>query len=332
MSAGAFIRSAFRFALGLSAPISIGCTVTHRCNLHCSYCDFPGHAGEEMDTGEWKQALSEFARGGTLRFGFSGGEPLLRDDIGELISHARSQGTKTTLCSNGILAPERMGELRDLDIYTTSLDAASAEIHDAQRRSAGSFEKAIRGIEAALAAGKEVKTLTVLTPRNLGEVSGILRLADEMGFKAGFQPATSAPLASEMAAGLAPKAEEFHEVVDFLIAARKQGRNVLSSPASLHQMKNYPLLGGPGQCKAAGRYFGYVDPRGSVFPCHLEYSSAPGAHPSGREIGYLNAFHECRQWAPACKGCYIVPLTEMNMIFSLRPTALLDQVRTTIAG
>lgn len=321
------VKSGLRFIARMPAPISVGCTLTHRCNMHCAYCDFPAHATEELSTGEWKTAITQFARAGTIRFGFSGGEPLLRNDVAEIIAHARATGAKTTLCSNGILVPDRIGELRALDIYTTSLDGASAEIHDAQRKLPGSFEKALRGIEAALSAGKQVKTLTVLTPQTLGEVEGILYIADRMGFKAGFQPATPARLASDKVPSLTPPTEEVHEVARFLMDAKKKGRNVISSRAALARMLQYPHHDGGSQCQAAGKYFCYVGPRGEVFPCHITYDPREGAHPSGKDLGYVQAFESCRDGCDACPGCYIVPLTEMNLLFGLRPTTLWEQVR-----
>lgn len=331
MNYRALAISGVKYLAGMPAPVSVGCVLTHRCNLHCEYCNFPGNLTEEMTTEEWKGAIDEFTRAGTIRFGFTGGEALLREDAPELLRHAKRTGATTTLCSNGILVPERIDELDGLDIYTTSLDGANAEIHDAQRRSRGNFEKAIRGIELALSAGKQVKTLTVLTPRNLDEVPGILDLADEMGFEAGFQPASNASLASPDAPSLAPEAAKFHEVGEFLAGALKEGRNLLSSKTSVEHMLHYPEGEGGDLCWAAGKYFCYIDPAGAVFPCHFVYHPEPGAHPSGRELGYVNAFRECRSCADSCPGCYIVPYNEMNNLFRLSPSTLWKQVRSALS-
>ena len=67
-------------------PLSICLTLTRRCNQQCQYCDFIEEETIEMSTTEWRQIIDEFIDNGTLRFGFAGGEPLLREDAGELLS------------------------------------------------------------------------------------------------------------------------------------------------------------------------------------------------------------------------------------------------------
>ncbi|HYR58885.1 MAG TPA: radical SAM protein, partial [Chthoniobacteraceae bacterium] len=75
-------------------PYALLAELTYRCPLHCPYCSNPvGYpAGEELPAGEWRRVIREAAALGVLHAGFSGGEPLARADLGELIAEARAAG------------------------------------------------------------------------------------------------------------------------------------------------------------------------------------------------------------------------------------------------
>jgi pyrroloquinoline quinone biosynthesis protein E len=91
-----------------SAPLWLLAELTYRCPLHCAFCynpvDFATH-GAELDTDAWRTVISEARALGAAQIGFSGGEPLLRDDLEELVGHARSLGFYTNLITSG--GPER---------------------------------------------------------------------------------------------------------------------------------------------------------------------------------------------------------------------------------
>jgi pyrroloquinoline quinone biosynthesis protein E len=117
-------------------PYALLAEVTYRCPLHCPYCSNPVAypSGEELRTDEWQRVIREAAALGVLHAGFSGGEPLARRDLGELIAAARSAGLYTNLITSGVgLSRERIGELRDagLDSLQLSFQADTPELADA---------------------------------------------------------------------------------------------------------------------------------------------------------------------------------------------------------
>src|SRR5438046_6672159 len=76
-------------------PYSLLAELTHRCPLHCPYCSNPTQLAsprDELGTGEWKRVLVEAAEIGVLHVGFSGGEPLQRKELAELVAEARAAG------------------------------------------------------------------------------------------------------------------------------------------------------------------------------------------------------------------------------------------------
>jgi MoaA/NifB/PqqE/SkfB family radical SAM enzyme len=81
---------------------------------------------------------------------FSGGEPLVRNDIWELLGYARSKGLKTALSSNGVLITKDITKkIKDLGVEYVgiSLDGAGEKIHDAVRNQPGSFRKSVQALK-----------------------------------------------------------------------------------------------------------------------------------------------------------------------------------------
>src|SRR2546427_12996521 len=99
----------------VSNPLALIAEVTHRCPLHCVYCSNPVQlAGTEADlsTGEWKSVFQQAGKLGMLHVHFTGGEPLARTDLTELIAAARAAGLYTNLITSGIgLSDERLDTL-----------------------------------------------------------------------------------------------------------------------------------------------------------------------------------------------------------------------------
>src|SRR6266853_5838645 len=86
-------------------PYSLLAEITHRCPLHCPYCSNPAQlasAGHELTTGEWIRVICQAAELGALHVGFSGGEPLQRPDLCQLVGTARAAGLFTNLITSAI--------------------------------------------------------------------------------------------------------------------------------------------------------------------------------------------------------------------------------------
>jgi pyrroloquinoline quinone biosynthesis protein E len=104
--------------------------LTYRCPLHCPYCSnpvaYPG--GRELSTAEWCRVAGESSRLGVLQAGFSGGEPLLRADLPELIAAFRAAGLYTNLITSAVgLTRKRAEELRDAGLDNIQISFQSDE-------------------------------------------------------------------------------------------------------------------------------------------------------------------------------------------------------------
>src|ERR1039458_9420846 len=98
-----------------SNPLALIAEITHRCPLHCVYCSNPlelTSRKEELATDDWLRVFSEAAVLGVLHLHLTGGEPLARPDLAEMIEGARQSRLYTNLITSGIgLSPERLAQL-----------------------------------------------------------------------------------------------------------------------------------------------------------------------------------------------------------------------------
>ncbi|KAF1022547.1 MAG: putative mycofactocin radical SAM maturase MftC [Paracidovorax wautersii] len=117
-------------------PLWLLAELTYRCPLHCVFCYNPlGYANvrDELDTGEWVDVLRQARALGAAQLGFSGGEPLLREDLEELVAEARRLGFYTNLITSGVgLTEQRIGALKaaGLDHIQLSFQDSTREMND----------------------------------------------------------------------------------------------------------------------------------------------------------------------------------------------------------
>ena len=152
--------------------------VGRRCNLHCVHCysdssnrEFSG----ELTTGEGKALLDDLAGFGIPALLLSGGEPLLRPDIFELIEHGRAKGLRITLSTNGtLITPEVARRIEELGVSYVgiSLDGIG-RTNDMFRGHKGAFDKAMAGFRNCKAVGQRAGLRMTLTRRNCQDLDGI---------------------------------------------------------------------------------------------------------------------------------------------------------------
>ncbi len=156
---------------------------TRRCNLRCAHCylasdNAPGR--DEMTTSQCISLLDDLAAADVPVVLFSGGEPLMRDDIAELITHARGLGMRAVLSTNGtLITPETAKRLAEAGaLYAgVSLDGMR-DTNDAFRGVDGAFELALAGIRNCLAMGLKAGLRLTMTRRNLDDLPAIFDLIE----------------------------------------------------------------------------------------------------------------------------------------------------------
>lgn len=157
---------------------------TQRCNLKCVHCysHSTGKTGaNELTTAEAKTVIADIAGFGSPVILFSGGEPLSRPDVIELIEFSVSKGLRAVLSTNGtLITEERAQQLKQVNLsyVGVSLDGLQ-QVNDAFRGVDGAFQRALKGIRNCREAGIKVGLRFTINKRNASEVEPIFRLLEE---------------------------------------------------------------------------------------------------------------------------------------------------------
>ncbi len=314
--------------LGRRVPLNVMLAVTNRCVGNCSYCRIPQRGEEEMTQSDICDIIDEISALGCQRLGLWGGEPLLRDDIGDIVLYAKKKRLFVTLDSNGFLLPQKQYLLRELDHLILALDGDEAA-HDANRGQ-GSFQKAMAAVEAA--AGRlPVWTITVLTKHNLRSLDFILETAARYGMLATFQVLHHNDVLARPYGHLRPSDEASREFIRAVIDRKKRGAPVASTYRYLEHVLRWPDLSVAtsktplrgAQCWA-GRLYCNVDTDGSLYPCSLMVGK--GEAPNVLELGFKEAFASLA--TDGCRSCCASCFTEYNYLFSLDVRTVVQWVRS----
>jgi MoaA/NifB/PqqE/SkfB family radical SAM enzyme len=105
------MKSIIKVVAKRKVPLRVSYFCTFRCNLRCEYCGLWKTKRNEMTTEQAKSMIGDFASAGTMFWMFTGGEPMLRRDIGELVSEARGSGMVVGLVTNGTMLTRKLDEL-----------------------------------------------------------------------------------------------------------------------------------------------------------------------------------------------------------------------------
>ena len=171
-------------------PVLSEIALTYRCNLACRFCYAScgcrkDESAKELGTAEIKKILDIIAGEAEIpSVSFTGGDPLLRPDIAELVAHAKRRGLWVNLITNGTLAtPETAGALKlaGLDSAQVSIEAGEAGLHDRIAAVPGAFALTMAGLRNFRAAGIRVHTNTTVSALNKAAVEEIAGLVKELG-------------------------------------------------------------------------------------------------------------------------------------------------------
>ncbi|MCI0654869.1 MAG: pyrroloquinoline quinone biosynthesis protein PqqE [Methylococcaceae bacterium] len=169
----------------ISKPRWLLAELTYACPLQCPYCsnpvDFAAH-NQELDTEDWLRVLSEARSMGAVQLGFSGGEPLVRQDLGVLVKHARKLGYYSNLITSAYgMSEDRIIELKEsgLDHIQISIQASSRELSD-YIAGATSFDNKRKVARLVKKHGYPMVLCVVIHKQNIHQMDSILDMAEEL--------------------------------------------------------------------------------------------------------------------------------------------------------
>jgi len=172
--------------INITPPRWLLAELTYKCPLQCPYCsnplDYAQHK-DEISTEDWKRVLSEARKMGAVQLGFSGGEPLTRPDLAELVQHSRGLGYYTNLITSGYgLTEARILKLKEagLDHIQISIQASTQDLNDhiAGTESFQSKQEVARLVKKH---GYPMVLCVVIHRENIHQMPEILAMAEELG-------------------------------------------------------------------------------------------------------------------------------------------------------
>jgi pyrroloquinoline quinone biosynthesis protein E len=329
--------------MNLPRPYALLAEITYRCPLHCPYCSNPTHYCRatasvadpgfdrrsarptkigavaspdlhgELTTEEWKRVIREAAALGVLQIGFSGGEPLARPDLAELIRAAREAKLYTNLITSGIgLDDDRLRALRDAGLDSIQLSFQSDESSLADEiAGARAHERKLDVAAKIRAAGIPLSLNFVIHRRNIDRLPQMIDLAEALGAeRVELANVQFYGWAFRNRAALLPTREQVDRARDIATAAKARlaGRiEIFYVLPDYYETRPKSCLNG------WGRRYLTVNPIGDVLPCPTASSAIPDLRFENvreraldwiwRESKSFNRFRGT-EWMPEpCRSC-----------------------------
>jgi len=297
-------------------PLGLILELTHRCPLQCPYCSNPlelERASTELDTQSWKRVLDEAAEIGVLQVHFTGGEPMSRRDLVELVAHAASRGLYTNIITSGVTLDDRMMAAlmqAGVDHIQLSFQDVDAAANDFLGGSPGAFAKKQLAAARIRGAGLPLTLNFVVHRDNADRVPRMIEMAEALGAdrteiahvqyygwglvnRAALLPSRAQLVASTLAVEEARARLSGRMVIDYVVP-------------DYHAERPKACMGG------WARRFINISPSGRAMPCHAAETLPGFTFPSVRETSIADIWHRSdaflrfrgTEWMPEpCQSC-----------------------------
>jgi len=309
---------------GRAFPVAMTFAVTYKCQCNCVHCSAGNHLKnnqKELTTQEAKKLIDDSLDMGVTIIAFTGGEPLLRKDIYELIAYVDQNKAMPIMFTNGLLlTDENIDKLADAGLYTlfVSLDSPNPEEHDQLRGMPGLYETAVRGLKRMKSRGVfvAISSYANRSGTEKGMYKKLYKLAQELGVHnlILFDSVPTGKLLKDTSEVLTPEQrEEITKYSEYIF------NNSIIPPLSSQSWQNSVegYLAGIG-CLAGNIQY-YVSAYGDVSPCDFSPLSFGNIrHESLKDIWRKITDHPafsyraqfCRMQHEKFRQCYIDPLPD----------------------
>ncbi|WP_321420267.1 radical SAM protein [uncultured Methanomethylovorans sp.] len=170
-------------ALGRYVPETVSFEITRKCKCQCAHCVISGGEGE-LDTSTVKKVIDEALDMGAFIITFTEGDPMLREDIFELIEYVNKERAIVNMYTPGTeMTQEAAKKLKEAGLYNLLISIYSTDPtkHDEVRRLDGAFDKATSAIKMGLKAGLLVTMCTHVSPKNIDDLPTMYEMAASLG-------------------------------------------------------------------------------------------------------------------------------------------------------
>jgi MoaA/NifB/PqqE/SkfB family radical SAM enzyme len=257
--------------------------LTRRCNFQCKGCTvWREQDPRELSTREVKAGLDILRQLGVIDVVLSGGNPLLRGDIDEIIEYA-SRFFLTTVYDNGSMAVEKIRALRHADLVAISIDSLDAEKNDYIRGVGGAWQKAMKAVEVLREEGISVGVAPTISQLNLYEILDFTKYFANRNIPVWYSLYSYDSSADQTHLfKIGREDDEFViadrkaivSLCDSLIKMKRTNSNILMTTKLLKAIRNFYQRGKRSwECRALQNFF-MIDHAGKVAGCHLHDPTA----------------------------------------------------------
>lgn len=313
--------SRYRWATGLALgaagakllrryrPLLLGWEVTRRCNATCRYCGHGEADDDELGTGEALALIGQMRAAGVRAVGLTGGEPLLRPDLPELVEALARERIATSLNTNGFRVSHHEATLRRLHAVKISLDGPRA-IHDSIR-GAGSWRRAVDAIDLCRRWSVPVTVQAVLSRDSLDTLDDLVQWCARRELPLVVNPLDPGQLAPGTGQDCVPDGASLRGAVEGLARLPRSTRPRVSR-AALRHLARWPSPT-PMRC-ASGRISARLRSNGDLVLCGQPPRRSRPI--SCRDRGLAAAFRELEP--VACASCWCALRVDANLGWSTR--------------
>lgn len=293
-------------------PLAVGWNITSRCNLRCKYCSYWRKECKELETKEIFGLVDELKRLNARFITFSGGEPLLRGDLEEIIEFTRSKNIYVVINSNGTLIKEQINKVQNANEIQLSLDGPK-EIHNFIRGE-GVYENVIEAIELCKKKNIRLNLVTVISNINIPYINHILGIAGKYKIGVYFQPVCLENYYPNKEDSLAPEQIRYKNTIRYLIKKKKRGfRFINNSISGLRHLFHWPnpkkifCLANLLHCS--------IEPDGRIFICDAFYQYQKYLVCIN---GNFKKTFDKLKLPNVCRQCWCGNMVEFNLLGSFR--------------
>ncbi len=302
-------------------PVAIAWLITGRCNQCCTYCMWKHlRQGPELNTDQVKDMVDQMKAAGVVLISLTGGEPLLRDDIGEIIRHIKNRGLVCKLNSNSKLLEQKLDQLRPLDLLQISIDGPPT-VHEVLRGE-GTAAHIPAAIEMVRREGIPLQVNTSLNKTTIRHLDEILQWGLDQRISMYFQLLSSNFVSQDDLNQFSPSTEDLTGALRRLMAIKADRNDPYRSAigSSIGAMR-YLLdrVENPREYCDSAPVSATMYPDGRLIFCAnaLEHQAHDAV-----EIGFAEAFSRLK--VPRCQGCECIGRLRISRVFKMDPSVLLE--------
>jgi len=307
-----------------TVPVTATLSLTNRCNSRCSYCAIPIRNTKELSLTEIKSIIDVLCNLGIERLGLWGGEPLVREDIGDIVDYCRTKKLYITMVTNGYLIDKKLDIVKKIDDIIISFDGL-IECHD-KNREAGAHDKVLQSMRTLYDNKIKFFTITVLTKNNIRRenIDYILELSKKYNFFTTFQILHHNDTLGSDYKNILPSHDEYIEILKYIYGKKKINKNIASSDMYFQHLLSWnnlhniylPENGKKTKC-LAGKLYLNVDTDGYVYPCSILIGAMKGVKYDSK-----NLLQEIQKNKINCDDCVCACYVEYNKLFALNVAAV----------